>query len=141
MDAPKLLGLAVAILVTVVVISSIMRLRSTGEQSNRDADVEYQESLLQVDAENLNKYVNTKIYGSEVKYLLGKYTATFQLQTTKSAETSTPIKKGTGLADFVNINNATDTFYVDQSMLFDVTGIYGKNEQLIGLAFKEVRYK
>ena len=141
MDACKILVLAVAVIVTVVITIAVGVLRNTGETSNNAANKEYQSSLSQVEMETLNKYVNTKIYGSEVKYVLSKYSAKYKLETNKSAATSTPIKEGRSLTDFSSINDATNNFYVDQAMLFNVAGIYGTNDQLLGLSFKEVRYK
>lgn len=139
MDGPKLLMLAVAVLVCVIFISTIIALKGTGDENNANANAQLEGSLSEADLSDLNKYVGKQIYGSEVKFIIERYLAKYQIQTFKAEDEGLSVFEGTSIADFPNIGIAGDPMYVDQSMLFQVSGIYGQNDQMFGLRFEEVR--
>lgn len=139
MSGIKILKFAFALLVCVMLIMLVIQLKVVGDTNNQNANAQFTSSLDEASIADMQKYVGKNIYGSEIKFIIEHNFAQYQLQTLKATESGLPAFEGTSLSDFAKINVAGDPMYVDQSMLFCVKGIYGTNEQLLGLRFEEVR--
>lgn len=135
MRATKIVALAAAVLVTVIVISVYFNVYQRGADSNKETYAQGLDAMLEADYSSIEKYANKTIYGSEVKYLLNS-DASFEISTEKYSRRHPDSEY---FSDFSQINNPTSVTYVDQSALFDVSTIQDENGAFLGLRFKEVR--